>query len=477
MLINMGLITILCTGGVRITAAGNDEERLVSKAAETPSHNLNYDQNGDGCVDRTDAFIHMSGWDGNVSALLGLIGEWHDEIPTFTPTATLTVTLTPTPTRTDTSPPTMTPTETPVLQDLTFAAVVNRGIPDDNPGGLVSDIVVPNDLYIHDLKVGVWITHEFVDDLAVDLRGPDGTQIRLANEDMWEIRGVFGTDYIPSGPGDLADFRGKKAKGTWRLTVRDLWDEYTGTLDRWELRILLNSQPPVPPTPTPTPEGESVCIATYFPLGNFSWKYSTSSVGTVEAQMLGGARICGKNMYRLTTTAQSQTVGEAHFNQEGENLKNYGSQDLSICSSPILYGGCDIRNGSHYNSDFEVSGAEFHLALDWSFVGRRTVPAGSFDDCIELAVSIDAWDPGSGEALSGTWDVWTLAPGVGRIEFAILDQFFDIYETGTLTESSILKGEATPYPSQAMSIQTLPDGCFLAGPEQIIEAILHRFGK
>lgn len=418
---------------------------LSMAQAPTPTP-IPQDINGDGIVDWFD--------------LLEVQAEWcFSTRPTMTSTFTPMATMTPEPTPTEPS------------TERVFSAEPGVGIPDDSPNGVTSTIQVGEDLYVYRLRVGVWITHEWPDDLVVDLEGPDGTSIRLFNEDYYDIHGVFGLDYIPSGPGSLSDFIGKNARGTWKLTVRDLWDEGVGTLDRWDLRILGGQEPPPPPTATPTPGGPSYCIGDYFPLGNgLRWTY-TSSYGTALVEMHSPESFCGMSMTRLTMTMGSESQ-DYYLRLANETLYNYGVPEYAFCSSPVHYGDCTLRHGSRFPQHMEVEGVEFDFSCKWSFVGSQSVPAGTFDDCLQLAVSVEAYDPSSGEAISGTWDVWTVAPGLGRIRVAVLDQFLDVVDMAELTSSSILGKPSSSW--SAASAQGSPGSFVIATPEHIFLAILRK---
>ena len=128
-------------------------------------------------------------------------------------------------------------------------------IPDDSPAGVTSTIEVANAGRIKDLNVRInSITHPWVGDLRLDITGPDGTTVTLAEHPGGPDNGgnnftntIFDDD---SGPNisagvppytgsfhpqndQLSRFDGKKQQGTWTLRVRDLFEGMTGTLDSW----------------------------------------------------------------------------------------------------------------------------------------------------------------------------------------------------------------------------------------------------
>jgi subtilisin-like proprotein convertase family protein len=128
-------------------------------------------------------------------------------------------------------------------------------IPDDSAAGAASTIDVTNPGRIKDLNVRInSITHPWVGDLRVDITGPDGTTVRLAEHPGGPDNGgdnftntVFDDDAptnIAAGTApytgefrpqndQLSRFDGKKQQGTWTLRVRDLFDGLTGSLNGW----------------------------------------------------------------------------------------------------------------------------------------------------------------------------------------------------------------------------------------------------
>lgn len=115
-------------------------------------------------------------------------------------------------------------------------------IPDNNPTGITSNLVVPDDLSIMSLTVTVNIQHTFIGDLIVELRH-GATTVRLHNRtggNSQNIVGTYPTTFTVDGPGTLADFNGQSSSGTWTLFVSDNAAADTGTLTQWCLDITGN---------------------------------------------------------------------------------------------------------------------------------------------------------------------------------------------------------------------------------------------
>jgi subtilisin-like proprotein convertase family protein len=128
-------------------------------------------------------------------------------------------------------------------------------IPDDSAAGVASAIEVTNAGRIKDLDVRInSITHPWVGDVRIDVTGPDGTTVTLAEHPGGPDNGgdnftntVFndeaGANISAGTPPYTGNFRpqndqlsrfdGKRQQGTWTLRVRDLFEGLTGTLHSW----------------------------------------------------------------------------------------------------------------------------------------------------------------------------------------------------------------------------------------------------
>jgi subtilisin-like proprotein convertase family protein len=132
----------------------------------------------------------------------------------------------------------------------------------DGSGSVTSSFTVGQNDVITDLNVRVKITHTWVGDLRIQLRGPSGTTITLldrpghpastygCSDDNMDVTfddasgfdpesHCAGTDPWYSGVAApvqaLSVFNGQSTQGTWDLIVSDHASADTGTLDEWEL--------------------------------------------------------------------------------------------------------------------------------------------------------------------------------------------------------------------------------------------------
>ncbi|MBV9496407.1 MAG: proprotein convertase P-domain-containing protein [Acidobacteria bacterium] len=122
--------------------------------------------------------------------------------------------------------------------ETTWLASADRAIPipDGNPTGITSTLVVTDPRTLANLGVYVDIQHPARGDLRIVLTAPDGTQVLLQDSSLdrtADIRGTFGVDILPAQ--SLNAFAGRSANGTWKLTVSDVLARDSGTLLSWAL--------------------------------------------------------------------------------------------------------------------------------------------------------------------------------------------------------------------------------------------------
>ncbi len=120
-------------------------------------------------------------------------------------------------------------------------------IPDNDPGGVISTISVPDSGCVLDVDVYVNITHTYRGDLIVELASPAGTVVRLHNRTGGSADDLVTTynqgSVDPDGPGSLDSFNGESLNGGWQLRVSDNADLDVGTLNEWALIVTYSTGP------------------------------------------------------------------------------------------------------------------------------------------------------------------------------------------------------------------------------------------
>lgn len=109
-------------------------------------------------------------------------------------------------------------------------------IPDDNPEGINSDIVVNASGTATRIAVTVAITHTYRKDLRVRLTAPSGKTVTL-HEDKGGGADNLHLDIDAISNALLESFSGEPIKGRWRLNVSDLLKDDNGRLDEWGLTL------------------------------------------------------------------------------------------------------------------------------------------------------------------------------------------------------------------------------------------------
>jgi M6 family metalloprotease-like protein len=110
-------------------------------------------------------------------------------------------------------------------------------IPDDDPVGVSSEIVVTQMGKLQSIEVTIDITHTYIGDLQVELEAPSGKRALLhdrSGDYQDDIRETFSSD----SKTELEDLSGELIAGTWRLHIKDLARRDTGRLNYWGIRVM-----------------------------------------------------------------------------------------------------------------------------------------------------------------------------------------------------------------------------------------------
>lgn len=167
--------------------------------------------------------------------------------------------LYPIPTSPPANSPTPTPTSTPTCTPLPYSYGKDEScelpIPDNDAGGVISTLFIPDTITIGAMNIYVGINHPYIADLTVDVISPAGTSIRLHDQSgggtSW-IENWYEKGSAADGPGSPSDFIGESSYGEWVLLVADHSTLHDGSICKWEIEIDGTLLPSPTPSPTPT---------------------------------------------------------------------------------------------------------------------------------------------------------------------------------------------------------------------------------
>jgi len=123
-------------------------------------------------------------------------------------------------------------------------------IPDDDPTGIISTLIIEDEYPVSGVKVPIDITHSYVSDLVISLISPEGTEVTLFNQNCsneQDLNIIFDDDgapmdcnqlnqglhFIPVTP--LSTLDGENIRGEWKLKVTDRAGGDVGVLNSWGL--------------------------------------------------------------------------------------------------------------------------------------------------------------------------------------------------------------------------------------------------
>ena len=113
---------------------------------------------------------------------------------------------------------------------------VQATIPDSQAAGVSSAMVFSEQQTIADLAIELDITHSYIGDLRVKLKGPDGTEAVLHEREGQGSDNIQKTFELSDTP-SLSAFVGKPLNGTWILNAADLASQDIGKLNRWAMNV------------------------------------------------------------------------------------------------------------------------------------------------------------------------------------------------------------------------------------------------
>jgi subtilisin-like proprotein convertase family protein len=141
----------------------------------------------------------------------------------------------------------------------TTVASIPEGEAPNTPGPALNSIItIDESLIIESISVSVDITHTYIQDLGVEIIGPDNQVVTLFNRNCSSENGIAAEfdDFASPIPdncsdpltgvyqpslGQLNQWLGTNAQGEWTLRIQDFWNEDTGELNSWSLEVCASS--------------------------------------------------------------------------------------------------------------------------------------------------------------------------------------------------------------------------------------------
>lgn len=109
-------------------------------------------------------------------------------------------------------------------------------IPDDEPTGILSQILITENGTIKDVKIRVKIDHEFLGDLEISLRSPQDQIVLLQNRSLG-TKTSLDQEYNLANTPSLKQLLKQPIEGIWYLWIVDYAKEDRGILKYWELEF------------------------------------------------------------------------------------------------------------------------------------------------------------------------------------------------------------------------------------------------
>lgn len=112
----------------------------------------------------------------------------------------------------------------------------HQDIPDDDPAGIQSTLMITETGKIEDIKVNINLTHPYISDLVVTLISPQGEKSILHDRTGVSNQNIIKT-YDVSTTKFLRSLLMKEANGIWTLSVADMVWQDEGKLNSWGFEI------------------------------------------------------------------------------------------------------------------------------------------------------------------------------------------------------------------------------------------------
>ena len=168
-----------------------------------------------------------------------------------------------------------------------------------------------------------------------------------------------------------------------------------------------------------TASAATATVQTYFPMQHGDSKSYTSNFGSSVYQYTQTSRN-GQTAWRETDSLDGS---QAYYGYSGSSLVMYGADasglDFDFNTPLTILEENQLTNGGTLQSQTTLYYEGYFVQVRYTGTARQvgsvTVPAGTFDDCIELSMNFSYTAEGESESLE-LGDVWVLAPDVGKLK-------------------------------------------------------------
>ena len=170
-------------------------------------------------------------------------------------------------------------------------------------------------------------------------------------------------------------------------------------------------------------------VQAYFPMQHGDSKSYTSSRYGGSVYQYDQTSKNGQVAWRETDSLDGS---RAYYGYAGSSLVMYGADasglNLNFDTPLTILKNSQITNGGTIESQTTLTLEGYRVKVSYigtvKRVGTVTVPAGTFDDCIELSMNFSYTAEGESDSME-LGDVWVLAPEVGKLKIVIADQFMN----------------------------------------------------
>ncbi|MEA3546058.1 MAG: PKD domain-containing protein [Thermodesulfobacteriota bacterium] len=182
----------------------------------------------------------------------------------------------------------------------------------------------------------------------------------------------------------------------------------------------------------PAASSPSTYVQSYFPLNNNDVKYYEGDVaGTTYYATYRYSQVdYNGNICFLEYDSLDGSKG--YYGHSGSNLNMYGvsiegesypfDSPLTILNDSILNDGGSLQSSTTFSA--EGYSIDVNLTVNSQNIGSVSIPLGSVDNCRSIEMIFNFSVQGESETFDMK-EVWILAPNIGKLRIALMDQFFN----------------------------------------------------